>query len=654
MANKMQIPGRGGRCTTDGEPRKTGKPAVFLLAVISWGWGLGAISPVQALEDPEIRTAATHFLQRPFFAKGTAIAGVEPPAWSRPCWLVRLKPSGFILFSDDTRELPIIAFSPQGVLDMNPESPWGAALARVGSGTSHDERGPVAWRRLLEPASVLRMGEETPANIRMEPLLATHWSQWSPFNRQCPVVTNALPGYGGRAPTGCVPVALGQVMRYYNWPQKGNGVSVFTDAKGACTGTYTAIWTNLIDWVTMKDRYDNQREESPELVNPLADLMARLGVLAETDYEGPGSGADISTGARGMTARLGYTMGEVAPAGGAVFNWALETEILNRRPVLLDLNVTPGHTVVADGLAEDGGVKFVHLNYGWGGTNDGWYASYTNSLFKSLLTTLRPNTAAGLLACSPNYLELTTTNSQLPDFSLQLAGIGAPNLSYALASPVPWISILPASGANLTQAVAHVVHVEGTQLAYGTNDAYVEITGSASNLPRRVALRIYRPDPPVITRDQADVVSYFPTNNFLSIKASAGAVYAPYIMYDVVNYQWYYNGQPLPGQTESWCETIGFGTYQCEISTLGGRLKSREIVVARPAQGSAITLLEASREKLLLQIDNVQNGRCYIQSSPDLKNWTDLGSLAVPPGTQARIEIPVSKNNARRFYRVRE
>ncbi len=45
-------------------------------------------------------------------------------------------------------------------------------------------------------------------NVIVEPLLTTQWSQWAPYNNLCP------PG----CPSGCVPTAVAQIMRYWRWP----------------------------------------------------------------------------------------------------------------------------------------------------------------------------------------------------------------------------------------------------------------------------------------------------------------------------------------------------------------------------------------------------------------------------------------------------
>ena len=58
-------------------------------------------------------------------------------------------------------------------------------------------------------------------NIKTEvkPLLTTRWEQGSPYNNNCPVA----PSSSNHCLTGCVATAMAQVMRFYQYPDKGKG-----------------------------------------------------------------------------------------------------------------------------------------------------------------------------------------------------------------------------------------------------------------------------------------------------------------------------------------------------------------------------------------------------------------------------------------------
>jgi hypothetical protein len=54
----------------------------------------------------------------------------------------------------------------------------------------------------------------------------------------------------------------------------------------------------------------------------------------------------------------------------ALYDQKLRDDILAGRPVPMSI---PGHAILADGLSADSGTNYFHINYGWGGNNDGWY-----------------------------------------------------------------------------------------------------------------------------------------------------------------------------------------------------------------------------------------------------------------------------------------
>lgn len=634
-----------------------------LIQAIAWLWlGTMATGRGTVLEERDIRAAASNFVARTFFSPNTELAGLEPPDAGMPYWTVPLKPGGFLILSPESEAIPVVGFSTTGGLEMKPgpDNSLRKMLEARGSRSRVDPRGASSWRRLLAPAGIKALGVNAPSQVLQEPLLATHWSQWKPYNLLCPAVTNGMEGYGGRAPVGCVPVAMGQVLRYYSWPASGTGGDSFADTNGACQGTYSAGWTNAIPWEAMKDTYEITCEESPDLVNPVAELMAHLGVAAEMDYEANGSASDVLTLARKVVSHLNYTIGDWVKAGNSRFSEILEAEIGARRPVIINLLTDSGHTAVADGLAADGAVKYVHLNFGWGGKNDGWYVvGETNdpAFYDAIISTLHPNAKEPFVSSNPDFFEVTVTNHATTPLSLEVLGIGTNGVNYTLTGSDPWIAVTPGAGVaggTSGQHPRHQVTIDPQPLASGINDGYILISGNATNLPRRVRIRVYQPDPPAILEQPRDITTRFPTNQIMSLSAQAGATHTPCEIFDPVQYQWTFNGEPMAGQVYSWCYTIGYGTYQCEAASLGGRVLSRAATVAMEKPGSRITVAQFSNTTLKLRLENIQSGHVTLETSTDLKSWKALGTYTIAAGQVAGLELNVLRTDISRFYRLRE
>jgi len=57
-------------------------------------------------------------------------------------------------------------------------------------------------------------------SISVGPLLTTTWDQGWPYNAMCPEDSN---GPGGHVAAGCTAIAMAQIMKYWNYPDKGIG-----------------------------------------------------------------------------------------------------------------------------------------------------------------------------------------------------------------------------------------------------------------------------------------------------------------------------------------------------------------------------------------------------------------------------------------------
>jgi hypothetical protein len=64
-----------------------------------------------------------------------------------------------------------------------------------------------------------------PENMdNVNPLLTTNWDQGYYYNALCPVDNG---GPGGHVYVGCVATAMGQIMKYHNYPDQGNGTHTY-------------------------------------------------------------------------------------------------------------------------------------------------------------------------------------------------------------------------------------------------------------------------------------------------------------------------------------------------------------------------------------------------------------------------------------------
>jgi hypothetical protein len=202
-------------------------------------------------------------------------------------------------------------------------------------------------------------------------LPTANWNQDAPYNRLCPV-----DGSGKRTVTGCVATAMGIVMKYHNWPDKGQGSHSYktrTDELSVSASFDVAYdWNKMLDTYTTSGRIPNWNSTQSAAV---ATLLFHCGVAANMDYRSTASGAYTQDVITALEKNFGYDKGmsllkrNLYEAG----EWAarIRAEIENDRPVLYagTTKDESGHLFVIDGYNS----THFHVNWGWSGIGNGNY-----------------------------------------------------------------------------------------------------------------------------------------------------------------------------------------------------------------------------------------------------------------------------------------
>lgn len=313
---------------------------------------------------------------------------------------------GFVVVAADDRIGPVVAFSGAGTVNPGEDDPLGALLDRdlgarmadlvAGDGGAH-HAGPAAaaarsrgrWSRLL--------GEGTPdggegaedgagaiGDVRVPPLVFTRWGQRTVggvavYNYYTPP---GAAGAAGNYYSGCVATALAQVLRHHRFPSWGVGAAKHTirvsgvSRKEALMGGDGA--GGPYEWDLMPD--------GPLGTSPVAERMAvgrimhDAGVSVGMDYGPTASSANTLDTGPALTNVFGFAGMARAYNGGAnipaaTVRAALDASMDAGLPAILGIERTGGsHAVVCDGYGYSGGAAYHHINLGWGGTDDAWYA----------------------------------------------------------------------------------------------------------------------------------------------------------------------------------------------------------------------------------------------------------------------------------------
>lgn len=210
----------------------------------------------------------------------------------------------------------------------------------------------------------------------VEPLCSSKWGQSIPYNLLCPSKTSDDP-----APTGCVATAMAQIMYKWGWPSIGRGkVTYNASGYGALSVDFSQ---STYDWSVMKDSY-SLLDKKKSSTQTMAKLNYDCGVACHMQYDANGSGTQgqyaleaYARYFRYKASTLRYMLRECCESQEE-FNEIIYGELNAGRPIQCNAASTigtgsdaAGHSYILDGYDSQG---FVHINWGWDGYYDGYYA----------------------------------------------------------------------------------------------------------------------------------------------------------------------------------------------------------------------------------------------------------------------------------------
>lgn len=313
--------------------------------------------------------------------------------------LVELDGGGFVAVAADDSRPPVMAFSPSGELPEEDDGgPFWTMLAADGAAAidaaaGKGDRGGKSHRRKHHSRRRLSMREHqaSPAaraagkvqrstassklssisDVRVAPLVESKWDQMSAGGKYTYNYHTTNHWY-----CGCVATAMAQLMRFHKFPTASVTPQTFTCYISSTNnpvsltmigGTYD--W-NLMPYVPDASTSDAEREM-------IGRLCYDAGVSVRMQYGSGGSGAFAPFVHDPLVKVFGY-----ANAESHIMDWPLVTNDLENAiltnldagyPVLLGIG-DPGHAILADGYGYEDNTLWCHVNMGWGGQYDLWYA----------------------------------------------------------------------------------------------------------------------------------------------------------------------------------------------------------------------------------------------------------------------------------------
>lgn len=279
----------------------------------------------------------------------------------------------FIIFANDLRVKPILAYSDEGSFDGDNLPPQLAALlesykkeilelkrGRINSEKDYSSQ----WNNYLK-------NDFSHVKASVLPIITVNWNQGSGWNRFCPEDAN---GPGGHVYVGCVAVSMAQSMSVYKHPDVGvDSSSYFAIGYGLQKANYgqTSYNWNLMS-NTSSDDYNSL-------------LLYHCAVSVEMGFAADGSGAYTKDIARALKNYFDYSSDVYWKSSTEDQAWInlLKAELDEGRPISYGGNngVDVGHAFNLDGYNSS---DAFHVNWGWSGSYNGYFQ----------ITSLVPNTGS--------------------------------------------------------------------------------------------------------------------------------------------------------------------------------------------------------------------------------------------------------------------
>lgn len=336
---------------------------------------------------------------------------------------------GFAIVTAEDVLPEIVGYSATGHIDSQSMSDALKLFLESYSQYVEDIRKGIAVARDYSPTR----SSTLPAEV--EPVVKTQWNQPAPYNKYCP----------DDCPAGCVAVAIGQIMNYHKWPKVGTGASFTTYNGKAISVDFSK---SEYRWDLMKNTTKELKEDE-EAADAVAKLLFDCGISLKMNYSKNGSGAFDKDVALALFNFFGYKHTTLVYDSPNYYSskeeWIekMKQEIVDGRPIYYSASSpkgggqdAAGHAFVISGYDEK---NMVHVNWGWGGKDDGYYdifrldpGAYAFTDGQTAIYGIVPNTDGidgdylplpAIDAIKTNTTELASSDSGYESFNINVGEI---------------------------------------------------------------------------------------------------------------------------------------------------------------------------------------------------------------------------------------
>ena len=403
---------------------------------------------------------------------------------SIPVYYIFNASNAFVIVAGEDRARTILAYGDQSLdMDRLPENMkyWLSLYKRQLEFLQADPTVKVSLQSPLRDAqSVL-------------PLLSAEWDQAAPYWNECPVFGSDT------CYVGCAATALSMVFNYWKYPrQQTPAVPSYT------MSSYGVVLPELpptiFDWNNMIDRYVDGNYTDQQ-ATAVAHLMRYVGQAEEMNYTISSSGTYGNNILRAVkffeydqNAQLLFKTDDFGYDNYSDAQWAslIQAELVEGRPIVYcayDNYTNGGHSFNIDGYDATDGTY--HLNWGWSGRGNGFYAlnafsyrDYTFDLGQHMIIGIQPpeGNQNPRLQAYPTHLEMEGYITRPTIATFRLKGTNLTGDVTLSLNDADGVFAIDATSISQAQAEAGTyITVTYSPVALGTSTATITCTADGAD-----------------------------------------------------------------------------------------------------------------------------------------------------------------------------
>ena len=305
----------------------------------------------------ELRQAAAAVLQRPSSMGISQVARrVDVLQQRAGLYVMGYEEGGFAIMAEDDRLPAVLGYSDTPYHEDTDNQNFRWWLSQVEYMASHPADTPILTIR----------PDTSRFAASVAPMVKTLWNQDSPYNNLCP----------NYCPTGCVATATAQVLKYFEWPQYGQGTVCTYYPFGNFEGRKIEEHIEGVEY-----QYDKMlnsytvRSATAAQKEAVATLMYHVGLAMKAQYSGESTGSYNESICYGLRNNLGYPYAVTVDKDNYTAQEWMDMifQSLNDGCPLIyggSDDTYTGHEFVLHGYNHSG---LIYINWGWGGEDDGYY-----------------------------------------------------------------------------------------------------------------------------------------------------------------------------------------------------------------------------------------------------------------------------------------